>query len=73
MSDTQNRMTDEEYVSGYGLTCPYCRKSEGVQTSGSIEVGVNVAMQNVVCNESEGGCGAEWTDEYCLSGYSPVE
>lgn len=66
------RMTDAEYVECSGSKCPYCGSSH-IFTEGQVEVSGTVAYQNVKCGSDEVGyygCGAEWTDEFSLVGYT---
>ena len=73
MTDHTATMSSEEYVNSFGVACPCCRKTEGVQAEGNVEISFNSAYQNIVCVESLGGCGKEWTDEYPLTGFDAVE
>lgn len=73
MSNKHKQMTAKEYVENDGIVCPFCHTTDGVQAQGKAEVSGTTAFQSVECMEFLGGCGAEWTDEYVLSNYSPVE
>lgn len=66
--DKQSPMSNEEYRQNGGVKCPYCR-SENVMTAGNMEADSGIAWQPVKCCN----CDAEWTDQYNLTGYAPVE
>jgi len=55
--------TDREHVASGGDRCPSCGDSE-IQGD-FVVTGNGVAQQSMSCN----ACGAEWTDQYKLTGY----
>ena len=61
------QMTEEEYVARKGLYCPYCA-SDDIDT-GADDFKDEMVVMNCVCY----CCDKEWTDEYKLAGYSPME
>lgn len=61
-------MSSDDYVKRGGLACPYCESTD-VETSGMMDCDVGVAWQSIVCND----CDEEWTDQYSLTGFAPVE
>lgn len=63
-----NALTPEQYVESAGIQCPICH-TQNVRTTGSLEADGTFAIQHVKC----GNCGAAWTDEYRLIGYSDLE
>lgn len=67
-------MTNEEYLSKGGVCCPYCAKSNAV-IADQIELNGDgtAAYRNVACSVIDGGCGAEWTDDFSLIGFTPSE
>lgn len=58
------RLSPEEYRRAQGASCPAC-ESEQIQGH-SIEVNAGRAHQEIDCLD----CGASWSDDYALSGYS---
>lgn len=69
---TEPVLSSEEYVNKGGIVCPFCTSTNAVQAN-DIEVNGIHAFQDVICLSSAGGCGNEWTDEFTLTRYSPVE
>lgn len=67
-SPTTGEMTDAQYTAGHGCLCPSCGSSAGI-SGGPLEVDGGVAWQRVDCSE----CGASWSDNYALTGYSDLE
>jgi len=65
--ERQHPLTEPEYVAIRGIRCPNCGSSE--ISGGPVEVTAGGASQPIIC----GGCGADWYDEYELSGYSCLE
>lgn len=59
-------ISDTEYVKHRGLICPNC-KGHGVTTGGPESNDGFLACIFVSCSCHD--CGAEWTDEYELTGY----
>jgi DNA-directed RNA polymerase subunit RPC12/RpoP len=51
-----------EYQAQTGNVCPFCRTWDIV--GGPVEVEAGKAWQHVTCSD----CGAEWRDDYTLSG-----
>ena len=60
-------MTDGEFVMARGSECPQCHS--GDLEAGRREFDGAGASQEVKCLS----CGEEWTEEYRLVGYTPVE
>lgn len=58
-------LSSDQYVDGGGVVCPHC-ESDQVQTDGAVEIDGPIAWQNCRCTK----CGATWTDELKLCGYS---
>jgi len=58
--------TSEEYVATGGVICPFCESSN--IRGASLESSHGHVYQDCECDD----CGKEWTDEYVLTGYSPV-
>lgn len=61
-------MTSQQYLDKGGAVCPYCN-SGNLHSNPDVQFSGNVIFQPVVCLD----CKQEWTDEFTLSGYSPVE
>jgi len=59
-----NILTREEYVAKGGLICPVCNSS-AIEAVGQIEADGPGAWQHAKCSS----CGANWTDEYSLTGF----
>lgn len=64
-------LSQDDYVARRGLDCPYCHKATA-SAAGNLEADGPVAWQNCRCDETNGGCGKEWTDEFNLVGWSAV-
>ncbi len=63
------KLTQEEYVDKMGCLCPICGK--GTETDGHelFKQDDGIAWQSRKCSN----CGAKWTDQYELVGFSPTE
>jgi len=59
----QAEMTQEEYLVGWGVSCPKCRSTDLEVVS--FESDCSYAWQPVSCLT----CGAEWRDLFSLEGY----
>ena len=60
-------LTTDQYVERYGNACPNCEEID-IEGTGLVQTDSGIAWQTCRC----GSCGAEWTDEYRLTGYSDV-
>ena len=60
-------MTSDEYRDRSGSFCPNCRSTD--LNGGSLQADSNYAWQPVSCMD----CGADWVDEYILSGYDHLD
>jgi transcription elongation factor Elf1 len=60
-------VSQRDYVRDMGSYCPRCRSNDIY--GGSIDVDSGGASLTVLCND----CGASWTDQYKLIGYSDFE
>ena len=58
-------MTDEQYIERGGMACPYCHKTDGVESVGTTEMDNGYAWQEVKCEP----CDKLWVDNYKLVGY----
>ena len=67
--DTNKPLTEQEYVNSVGVSCPICYETEGVGTDSRVYTDSGVAWQDVSCSK----CGATWSDDYNLVGYSQLE
>jgi len=59
-------LSNEEYVEKDGGVCPFCL-SDNIR-GGDFDMGDTTVYLNVICK----ACGAEWTDEYNLTGFEVV-
>jgi hypothetical protein len=66
-------LTNKEYMAHGGLNCPYCGKKDTCFNRGEFQLNGIIGYQAVHCDPAEGGCDAEWNDEYRLTGWNPVE
>lgn len=60
-------MTDKQYVGAKGYKCPFCG-SENI-SGNAFNVYGGSTTQEVGCDD----CGAEWLDQYILTGYTFTE
>ena len=67
METEKPKLTSDAYVSHKGLLCPMCGSMD--LDGESVEIEAGFAYQEVRCLE----CGADWTDEYSLKGYSNLK
>lgn len=65
-------LTQQDYVASRGKSCPFCKNRTALQ-AGSVEVCGSQAYQNVTCMEDAGGCGAQYTDDFELVGFSAID
>lgn len=67
MNNTQQPMTQYEYLAAQGIQCPACRSREidGMD----VDMDGDGIVQSCECN----ACGATWTDQYTLVGYIELE
>lgn len=61
-------LSEKEYAGTGGTICPVC-ESGNISTASPLDYDIGIAWQDVKCDD----CGASWTDEYKLIGYSNLE
>lgn len=57
-------MSQDDYIKNKGVACPFC-SSQKVE-AGPCNADGNVVTSEVTCH----ACGAEWTDQYYLAGFT---
>jgi len=61
-------LTDAEFISHVGLSCPACEKYE-LEATESVQVDDGIAWQGMECT----ACNATWQDLYNLVGYDNLD
>lgn len=62
-------MTPEQYAAQCGLRCPNCKSAALSGDGGGFGFKAGGVCLRVSCND----CGAEWEDQYKLTGYEHLE
>jgi hypothetical protein len=66
MAQKAPKLNDKQYVKASGQRCPWCN---GKNTN---QLGCDVDGSTAWCNCDCEDCGAEWTDQFELTGYNKL-
>lgn len=67
-SPAHGPMSEAQYVRGYGMKCPVCGSTSGVQGD-DVEIDAGSASQESSCSD----CNSSWCDRYLLDGYDNLK